>query len=108
MILVRRATRDDATAWLRMRAALWPEEGVPSHAGEIGRYVAGTVREPMEILLAVDDSGTPIGLAELSIRPYAEGCVTDSVAYVEGWYVDPRARRTGVGRALIGASQNRR
>ena len=46
-----------------------------------------------------------IKLAELSIRNYAEDCVTDRVAYLEGWYVVPGARRQGVGRALIAAAE---
>ena len=45
------------------------------------------------------------GLAELSIRAYAEGCSSDRVAYVEGWFVVPQARGHGVGRALIAAAE---
>jgi hypothetical protein len=35
MIHVRSTTSDDAAAWLRMRQALWPENGDDWHAGEI-------------------------------------------------------------------------
>jgi ribosomal protein S18 acetylase RimI-like enzyme len=31
--------------------------------------------------------------------------VTDRVAYLEGWYVEPDARRRGVGRALVAAAE---
>ena len=41
----------------------------------------------------------------MSIRAYAEGCETDRVAFVEGWYVVPPARRQGVGRELIAAAE---
>jgi aminoglycoside 6'-N-acetyltransferase I len=58
------------------------------------------------VLIAFDEQGTAIGLIELSIRPYAEGCDTDRVAFVEGWYVDPDARGDGVGAALIGAADD--
>ena len=57
------------------------------------------------MLLAENEEGDPLGIAELSIRPYAEGCVSDRVAYLEGWYVVPEARRSGVGRALIAAAE---
>ena len=43
--------------------------------------------------------------SELSIRPYAEGCRTDRVAFLEGWFVRPDARGRGVGRALVAASE---
>jgi aminoglycoside 6'-N-acetyltransferase I len=104
-VQVRSATKNDTAAWLRMRQALWPEEGDPTHADEIDRYFAGPVREPLEVLLAIDEGGNAIGFAELSIRNYAEDCVTDRVGYLEGWYVEPGARRHGVGRALVEAAE---
>jgi aminoglycoside 6'-N-acetyltransferase I len=68
-------------------------------------FFAGKLRMPLAVLLAVEDSGTPLGFAELSIRPYAEDCVTDRVAYLEGWYVVPEARGQGVGWALVAAAE---
>jgi aminoglycoside 6'-N-acetyltransferase I len=87
-----------------MRLALWPSPE-SEHAGEIDRYFAGEVRDPLEVLLVFDERGTAMGFVELSIRSYAEGCETDRVAFVEGWYVDPNERRYGVGAALIGAAE---
>ncbi len=46
-----------------------------------------------------------MGFAELSIRHGAEGCDTDRVAYLEGLYVAPHARRRGIARALIEAAE---
>lgn len=105
MIQVRPATLHDASAWLRMREALWPEYASDWHASEIAQYFAGNLRMPLEVLLAADESGVPIGFAELSIRAYAEGCLTDRVAYLEGWYVVPEARRRGIGRLLVAAAE---
>ena len=102
---IRAATKHDAGAWLRMRQALWPEGDDPTHASEIDQYFAGALRSTLEVLLAIDASGRAIGFVELSIRNYAEDCVTDRVAYLEGWYVEPEARRRGVGRALVEASE---
>jgi aminoglycoside 6'-N-acetyltransferase I len=101
---IRAATRDDGPVWVRMRHALWPDEE-DGHSKEMRAYFAGTLRMPLEVLIAVDDAGEAVGFAELSIRSYAEDCVTDRVAYLEGWYVVPDARRTGVGRALIAAAE---
>lgn len=47
--------------------------------------------------------GRLVGLAELSIRPCAEGCLTDRFGYLEGWWVDPGWRCRGVGRLLVEA-----
>jgi aminoglycoside 6'-N-acetyltransferase I len=86
-----------------MRTLLWPSSA-EEHANDIDRYFAGEARDPLAVLIAFDDEA--IGFIELSIRTYAEGCETDRVAFVEGWYVDPDARGTGVGAALIRAAED--
>ncbi len=104
MTRVRSAHAGDAAAWLSMRLGLWPDED-GGHAAEIDRYFAGEPRRPLAVLVAEGPSGDLLGFAELSIRPYAEGCSTDRVAFLEGWYVRPEARRRGVGRALVAAAE---
>ena len=103
-VFIRRVQQSDQEAWERMRNALWPSTK-GEHAREIARYFAGHIREPLEVLVAFDEQGRAVGLIELSIRAYAEGCETDRVAFVEGWYVDPAARGRGVGAALISAAE---
>jgi len=103
-MFIRPVKPSDRDSWLCMRDALWPEPA-RAHAGEINRYFAGEVREPLEVLMAFDERGTGMGFVELSIRAYAEGCKTDRVAFVEGWYVDANERGYGVGAALIGAAE---
>ena len=85
-----------------MRHELWPWD-LPSHEREVGRYFRGELSMPLEVLLAVDEPDTAIGFAELSIRPYAEGCETDRVGFLEGWFVEAPHRGKGVGRALVAA-----
>lgn len=102
---IRPVTAEDKLAWLRMRDALWPDE-TGSHAREIQDFLAGRLNMPLEVLLAVDEAGAALGFVELSIRAYAEDCITDRVAYLEGWYVVPEARRRGVGAALVNASED--
>ena len=69
--MIRPVDRRDAAAWERMRQALWPS-APGEHAEEIARFFGGDRDDPADVLIACDDSGEPIGFAELSIRPYAE------------------------------------
>jgi aminoglycoside 6'-N-acetyltransferase I len=104
-ITIRHVTPSDSTAWLDLRCALWPAGSRAEHGREIAQFFAGRLAEPLAVLLAVGPAGRVVGLAELSIRPSAEGCRTPNVAYLEGWFVDAALRRQGVGRALIGAAE---
>jgi aminoglycoside 6'-N-acetyltransferase I len=103
-LLIRPVEPGDAAVWQRMRESLWPDES-GDHAREIARYFAAPRTNPLEVLLACIGSGAPIGFVELSIRPYAEGCMTDRVAFVEGWFVEADHRGQGVGAALIAAAE---
>ena len=105
MVPVRPVQPDDASAWLAMREALWSDE-TGSHAAEVEQFFAGKLSMPLAVLIAEDQSGKSVGFAELSIRNYAEDCVTDRIAYLEGWYVVPEARRRGFGRALVAAAED--
>ena len=99
MVTVRRLDRSDWDEWRRMRCALWPDErGV--HAAEMRDLLAAP---DAAVFVAVRAEGGLCGFAEASVRSFAEGCTTRPVAYLEGWYVDPDARRRGAGRALVEA-----
>lgn len=94
----------DAEEWLAMRSALWPRGAGGAHAAEIAHLLV----EPGETitLLARDEGGSALGFAEISLRrDYVNGCNTSPVAFLEGIYVVPPARGTGVARALIGMAQ---
>lgn len=106
-VVVRAAEADDASSWLAMRLALWPDGSDPEHREEIDRFLAGAAGgRPAEVLIAQDPSGRLLGFAELAVRPYAEGCVSDRVAYLEGWFVEPDSRNKGVGGALVAAAED--
>ena len=103
---IRPARARDADRLLRLRCDLWPEGSEAEHGRDLAAYFAGQAREPLEILVAEDDRGELIGFCELSIRAYAEDCKTDRVGYLEGWYVAPDVRRTGLGRQLVAAGED--
>jgi aminoglycoside 6'-N-acetyltransferase I len=100
-VLVRPLTQTDVAAWVRMRMALWPDAAEPDLRHEAEAYSRG--EGLLETVLVAERAGEIVGMVELSLRSYAEGCSTAPVPYVEGWYVDPGARRSGVGRALLAA-----
>jgi aminoglycoside 6'-N-acetyltransferase I len=101
---VRSVDAADADAWRQLRQDLWPDTTATEHQAAIAAFFAGTAPEPLAVLIAGTDQRQAIGFAELSIRAYAEGCDTQQVAYLEGWYVIPAYRHQGVGRALIDAA----
>ena len=101
------ATNADAGAWLALRVALWPDEDAEQMRAEVHRFFSNEI--PLAMLAAVfvaENDGTLTGMLELSLRPYADGCDSSPVPYVEGWYVAPRSRRQGVGAALVKAAED--
>ena len=105
-VTVRPVGENDAPVWLRLRSALWPDDGTAGHSRAIAAFFGGQRREPAEAMVAVSGSGGVLGFVELSIRTIVDGCDTDRVGYLEGWYVVPEWRRRGVGAALVAAAED--
>ena len=94
---IRPLGEQDSAVWAKMRHALWPEGSVDDHAQDIARVLAGA---DYWAFAAMDD-GEAIGFAEVAVRKYANGCESQPVPFLEGIWVDPRYRRSGVGRRLV-------
>ncbi len=94
----------DHGEWLRMRQALWPECPIETVEAEMATILAD--RENQAVFVATRPTGRLGGFVEASVHPHAIGCETHPVAYLEGWYVDPDLRRTGVGSALLAAAES--
>ena len=60
---------------------------------------------PAAVLVSPRAGGGLRGFVEVGIRDYAEGCNSDWIGYIEGWYVDADSRYLGIGRALIAAAE---
>ena len=104
--MIRPVDAHDAPAWAAMRARLWPEANAAELADETQSFVAGLPDTMIDAaFMAEDGAARPQGFIELSIRDFADGCDSMPVPHVEGWYVEPTARRSGVGRALLDAAE---
>lgn len=103
-VRVRPVGATDSDAWSAMRARLWPGANAEELAGEVAVFLAGaSLPAPIAAFIAVDPA--PVGFLELGLRPYANGCDSMPVPFVEGWYVEADARRRGVGRLLLEAAE---
>lgn len=86
--------------WLEMRQALWPGAPNGEHLSQMESQIADQHRYGQ--FVAYSDTGKPIGFAEVSLRSdYVNGTYSSPVAFLEGIYVIPEARRHGVARSLL-------
>jgi aminoglycoside 6'-N-acetyltransferase I len=98
-----RAYRDpDWDEWLRLSSALFPEPSADNLAVGMREFRA---RADAAVFVVERADGSLAGFVEVGARPYADGCDTSPVGYLEAWYVDPDARRKGHGRALLVAAE---
>ena len=86
-----------------MRAALWPDADTVELRAEALAWddVQGVA------LIAFDDDGVAVGMAEASLRrDYVNGTESSPVGFLEAWYVAADHRGRGIGRALIAAVED--
>ena len=99
---VRTVRPEDSEAWLAMRLELWPETDEGRHRREMA--MMGSDAGRYAVLVCEGTAGL-VGFAEVSLREWAEGCLSSPVGYLEGWFVVSGERGKGVGRALLGAAE---
>ncbi|HJS40488.1 MAG TPA: GNAT family N-acetyltransferase [Sphingomicrobium sp.] len=95
---IRPVTDADHPVWAAMRSKLWPDADPRELEGELASLFA---LDPPYTVYIAEEAGRQIGFIELWVRSYAEGGPPEPSAYVEGLWVDPEKRRTGVATALL-------
>lgn len=101
--VVRPLVPADHPAWVRLRGELWPDLASEALAGEAAALADHS--PDYCAFVAETTEGEMVGFLEASLRPWAEGCATQPVGYVEGWYVRPAFRKRGLGRRLVEAAE---
>lgn len=92
----------DLAEWVRMRAAL--HGASEDHEREARDFLAGRF-PPYAVFVAPRAAGGLCGYVEVGERPYAEGCESSPVTYVESWWVDEDVRGKGIGASLMLAAE---
>ena len=95
-----RDSSTDRSEWFRMRSQLHPDA---DNARDATVLLSGS--QPYEVFVALRERVGLCGYIEVGERPYAEGCESSPVAYVESWWVDEDARGQGTGGALMAAAE---
>ena len=86
--------------WLELRQQLWPHCSVEEHLAEMATFIHDPARFGQFIEYSA--IGEPVGLVEVSLRSdYVNGTETSPVAFLEGIFVLPSARRDGFARKLV-------
>jgi aminoglycoside 6'-N-acetyltransferase I len=99
---IRPMNAEDRTEWQRMRLALWPNHSLQELQAEMAEISADLM---LPVFVIARPDGTLGGFVETALRPWASGCATRPVGYIEAWYVDLDLRRQGWGGWLVHAAE---
>ncbi|MGE0143643.1 MAG: GNAT family N-acetyltransferase [Planctomycetota bacterium] len=90
-------TREQLSLWAPMREALYSDLEPAFHQEEMESLLASDEAE----CFLVWEGDEVVGMLELSLRNFVDGCVGGPVGYIEGIYLRPEHRGGGRGRRLI-------
>jgi aminoglycoside 6'-N-acetyltransferase I len=102
-VQIRPLAEPDLTEWLRLRKLLWDQTPEDEHKEEMLDIIEHGDTQQVFVAEAGDRL---VGFLEASIRPFVEGCETENVGYLEGWYVERDLRRNGIGSGLVEAAES--
>lgn len=98
--MIERCSSIEQPGWLALRQALWPDTSREEHLSEMASLCTSPLRFVQ--FIAYSGPAAAIGFVEAAVRSdYVNGTRLTPVAFLEGIYVVPGARRQGVARALV-------
>lgn len=103
-ISIRHLKQNEHEQWLKMRIKLWPETDEKQHRKEMAMMHINSDR--FAVIICEKEQGHLIGFSEVSLREWAEGCLSSPVGYLEGWFVEENYRKCGFGRKLLVSSED--
>jgi aminoglycoside 6'-N-acetyltransferase I len=99
---IEKVSRQNIELLTTLALELWPDCSFDEELTN-GLRILGSETES---LMLARERGDYVGFIQLSIRnDYVEGTTSGPVAYIEGLYVKPDFRGTGVGRMLVEAGE---
>ncbi|KTE08604.1 GNAT family N-acetyltransferase [Sphingopyxis sp. H115] len=101
---VRDAEIADTPVWAAMRARLWPEADAAELADELPAMLGD---ETLWNFILIDEMNRAVGFAEVQLRTMFDGCPVAPYPHIEGIWIDAVHRRTGAGRRLLAAIEER-
>lgn len=100
-MIIREVQEGDVLKWNELRLLLWPDQDDDNEllADSYAFFQKKSPRQ--QVFLAENEQGEIIGFIETNIRQYAEGCETDNVGFIEGWFVLTEYRQQNIGKKLV-------
>jgi len=91
--------------WLALRQQLWPDGTSEEHLIEMSELLKSPDRYAQ--FIECDEAGEAPGMVEVSLRSDCfNGTDTSPVAFLEGLFVVPQARKKGIARALVAEAEH--
>src|SRR5688500_6475615 len=101
---IRSLAESDLGEWLRLRSMLWDESSEENHKAEMVDIIEHS--DSQFVAVADLGGGRLAGFLEASIRQHVEDCETENVGYLEGWFVEPQHRQSGIGAGLVAYAED--
>lgn len=89
---------EDRATWYSFRNSLYHDLSQEFDNQEMELIAMDSMRDSY---LIVNDKNDKIGLLEMSLRNFVDGCLNSPVAYIEGIYLTEEQRGKGYGRKII-------